>query len=188
NTLQVINKGINSTHWDVLKMAVKSDLGSGWTVTPALFAQRFKSDDIDATYLSVGGYQTANQGAPLSIFQTSKIVREPATDRLTVPSLTLTGDVGFADLTGILSGYTRRFKRVQDGTSINVPYIADVISCGNADGRNDDGSCPAPNVPPQPGLGAVVGALPSAVQLDNKIDQTSLELRLASKDYDPSRG
>jgi len=188
NTLQVINKGINSTHWDVLKMAVKSDLGSGWTVTPALFAQRFKSDDIDATYLSVGGYQTANQGAPLSIFQTSKIVREPATDRLTVPSLTLTGDVGFADLTGILSGYTRRFKRVQDGTSINVPYIADVISCGNADGRNDDGSCPAPNVPPQPGLGAVVGALPSAVQLDNKIDQTSLELRLASKDYDASRG
>ena len=188
NTLQVISKGINSTHWDVLKLAVKSDFGAGWSVTPAVFAQRFKSDDIDAAYLSVGSYQTANQGTALGLFQTSKIVREPATDRLTVPSLTLTGDVGFGDLTGILSGYTRRFKRVQDGTSINVPYIADVISCGNADGRNDDGSCPPPNVPAQPGLGAVVGALPSAVQLDNKIDQTSLELRLASKDYDATRG
>src|SRR5438105_3741717 len=47
-TLQVIEKGINSTHWDVLKLALKSDFGAGWSVTPALFAQRYKSDDIDA--------------------------------------------------------------------------------------------------------------------------------------------
>ena len=188
-TLKVINKGINSTHWDVLKLALKADLAPGWSITPALFTQRFKSDDIDTAYLAVGGYQVPFGTTPpsLSIFQTSKIVREPATDRLTIPSLTLTGDLGFGDLTGVLSGYTRRFKRVQDGTSINVPYIADVISCGNADGRNSDGSCPPPNVPIQPALGATVGALPSAVQLDNKIDQTSLELRIASKDYEPGR-
>jgi outer membrane receptor protein involved in Fe transport len=183
-TLRVVDKGINSTHWDVFKAALKADLAPGWTITPAVFAQRFKSDDIDAAYLAVGGYQTANVGAPLQIFQTSKIVQEPATDRLVVPSLTLTGDLGFGDLTGVLSGYTRRFKRIQDGTSINVPYIAAVITTGNSSG--DPSVPPAPTeVPPQPALGAVVGALPSAVQLDNKIDQTSLELRIASKDYQP---
>lgn len=180
------SKGVNSTHWDVIKLALQADLAAGWSITPALFAQRFKSDDIDAAYLNVGDYQTANQGAPLGIFQTSKIVREPATDRLTVPSLTLTGNLGFGDLTGVLSGYTRRFKRVQDGTSINVPYIADVITTGNSSGESSAAGAPT-EVPPQPTLGGTVRALPSAVQLDNKIDQTSLELRIASKDYEAGK-
>ena len=183
-TLGVIDKGINSTHWDVIKLALKADVAPGWSITPAVFAQRFKSDDIDAAYLSVGDYQTANAGAALGKFQTSKIVQEPATDRLVVPSLTVTGDLGFADLTGILSGYQRRFKRVQDGTSINVGYIADVITYGNTDG-DPDPALRSRDAPEQPALGGVVRALPSAVQLDNKIDQTSLELRLASKDYQP---
>ncbi|MFL6664752.1 MAG: TonB-dependent receptor, partial [Rhizobacter sp.] len=186
STLSVIDKGINSAHWDVLKLALKTQVGSAWTVTPALFYQRYKSDDIDAAYLSVGDYQITNIGAPLARFQTSKIVREPATDTLTVPSLTVTGDLGFADFTGVLSGYTRRFKRVQDGTSINVPYIADVITTGNSSGSPSAAGDPT-EAPPQPALGDVVRALPSAVQLDNKIDQTSLELRLASKDYDAAR-
>jgi len=186
-TLQVVDKGINSTRWDVLKLGLKAQVTPAWSVTPALFYQRFKSDDIDAAYLSVGDYQITNIGAPLARFQTSKIVREPATDTLTVPSVTVNGDVGFADFTGVLSAYTRRFKRVQDGTSINVPYIADVITTGNSSGSPSNPGDPT-EVPPQPALGAVVRALPSAVQLDNKIDQTSLELRLASKDYDATRG
>ena len=186
SSLQVIDKGINSTHWDVLKLALKAQVAPGWSVTPALFYQRYKSDDIDAAYLAVGDYQITNIGAPLARFQTSKIVREPATDTLTVPSLTVTGDVGFADLTGVLSAYTRRFKRIQDGTSINVPYIADVITTGNSSGSPSAPGDPT-EVPPQPALGASVRALPSAVQLDNKIDQTSLEVRLASKDYDVTR-
>ncbi len=169
NTLAVTNKGINSTNWDVLKLAVKAQLNPAWTVTPAVFAQRYKSNDIDAAYLAVGGYQSANAGAPLQLFQTSKIVREPGKDSLTVPTLTVNGDVGFGDVTGILSGYTRRFNRVQDGTNINSPFIGSQV-------LNDDP------------LGTLVGFLPSAVQLNNTIDQTSLELRMQSKDYDPSRG
>jgi iron complex outermembrane receptor protein len=171
-TLQVIDKGINSTQWDVLKLALKANIASGWSLTPALFHQRFKSNDIDAAYLAVADYQIFPPATPpgpaLQLFQTSKIVREPATDKLTVPSLTLNGDLGFADLTGVLSGYQRRFDRIQDGTYVNVGYIASVIT--------------------DPALSDVVARLPSAVQLNNKINQTSLELRLASKDYDPSRG
>ena len=168
-TLAVTDKGINSTDWSVLKLALKSDFAPGWSITPALFYQRFKSHDIDAAYLTVGSYQLPSGATPaLDLFQTSKPVREPATDKLTVPSLTVTGDLGFGDFTGVLSGYQRRFDRIQDGTNINVPYIASVIT--------------------DPALAAVVAGLPSAVQLGNKIDQTSLELRLASKDYDASRG
>ena len=164
-TLAVIDKGINSTQWSVLKLALKSEFAPGWAVTPSLFYQRFKSNDIDAAYLAVGSYQLPSGATPpaLGLFQTSKIVREPMTDTLTIPSVTLTGDLGFADFTGVLSGYKRRFDRVQDGTYVNVPYIASQVS--------------------DPALGATVGALPSAVQLANKTDQTSLELRLASKDY-----
>jgi iron complex outermembrane recepter protein len=161
-TLATLEKGINSTHWNVVKLALKSDLGAGWSITPSVFYQRFKSDDIDAAYLAVGSYQP-NADTPLARFQTSKIVREPSRDTLTIPSVTLTGDLGFADLTGVLSGYKRRFDRIQDGTFVNVPYIASQVT--------------------DTALGGLVGALPSAVQLANKTDQTSLELRLASKDY-----
>ncbi len=162
-TLGVIAKGINSNDWDVVKLALKARLGPDWTLTPALFYQRYKSGDIDASYTEVGSYQSANAGVPLAAFQTSKIVREPGNDTLSVPSATLNGDLGWADLTGILSGYRRNFRRVQDGTSINSPYIGSVTT--------------------DPALGAVVGFLPSAVDLNNRVDQTSLELRLASKDW-----
>jgi len=169
STLAVTAKGINANRWDVLKLALKAPLAAGWVITPSLFYQRYKSDDIDAAYLTVGSYQVPADTTPppLGRYQTSKVLREPSTDSLTIPSVTLTGDLGFADLTGVLSGYKRRFDRVQDGTFVNVPYIASQVT--------------------NPALGATVGNLPSAVQLDNKIDQTSLELRLASKDYAPGR-
>src|SRR5205814_1325769 len=85
---------------------VRRDLARGWSLTPAVFTQRFKADDIDAAYLEVGGFQLPAGATPpsLALFQTSKPLREPSKDRLTVPSLTLNGDVGFGDLTGILSG------------------------------------------------------------------------------------
>jgi outer membrane receptor protein involved in Fe transport len=163
NTLKVVEKGINDAKWDVLKLALKAQLGRDWSLTPALFYQRYRTGDIDAAYEAVGDYQSANVGVPLAKFQTSKIVREPGKDTLSVPSLTVNGDVGFADMTGILSGYDRKFTRRQDGTSINSVYIGSVVT--------------------DPALGVIVGFLPSAVDLDNKIRQTSIELRLASKDY-----
>lgn len=71
-SLAVISKGINSSNWSVLKAALKWKLNPDWTLTPALFYQRNKTDDIDAAYLAVGGYQQFNAGAPLQRFQTSK--------------------------------------------------------------------------------------------------------------------
>ncbi|HWY73821.1 MAG TPA: TonB-dependent receptor [Burkholderiaceae bacterium] len=168
-TLQVTQSGINSTHWTVGKLAAKLRLLEGWTVTPALFSQVFKSDDIDASYLTVGTYQQFNPGVPLPPFQTSKIVREPGEDRLTIPSVTLNGDVGFGDLTGVFSLYKRQFDRTQDGTSVNSSFLPSLLQPGT------------------PASLAQIGFLPSAVYLNNNIDQRSFELRVASKPYEPGQ-
>ena len=167
NTLAVAEKGINSTNWDVFKLNGRFNVNKDWSVSPALFIQRFKSNDIDASYTEVASYQSANVGTPLAKFQTSKIVREPGKDTLTVPSVTVNGDVGYADFTGILSGYKRKFDRTQDGTYVNSGYIGSVTT--------------------DAALGQIVGFLPSQVNLNNKVDQTSLELRLASKGFEPGR-
>ncbi len=161
-TLKVIDKNINSTDWSVLKVSAKFRIDKDWTILPALFYQQSKSKDIDAYYQTVGDYQEFNAGAPLARFQTSKIVQEPGKDRLTVPSVTVNGDVGFADFTGVINSYQRRFDRTQDGTSVNSSYIGSLIA--------------------NPAVSAVASYLPSAVYLNNKINQSSLELRLASKD------
>ena len=82
----------------------------------------------------------------------------------------------------MLSGYKRRFNRIQDGTSINDPSYAR-RSKSNADGR--------PNNCTPPAVAAFISALDglsSAVQLKNRIDQQALELRMTSKDYDPKSG
>jgi len=163
-TLQVTRSGINNTHWTVGKLALKARLADGWTLTPALFSQVYKSDDIDASYLTVGSYQQFNPGVPLQAFQTSKLVREPGEDRLTIPSVTLNGDAGIGDLTGVFSLYKRQFDRTQDGTFVNSPFLGTQVTNTT--------------------LGTIVGFLPSAVYLNNNIDQRSFELRLASKPYE----
>ena len=161
-SLKITNKRINSVNWSVLKLALKVNPNADWSLTPALFYQKTKTADIDAAYLNVGSYQPTNQGVALPLFQSSKIVREPGTDTLVLPSITINGDLGFADLTAVTNAYQRKFKRTQDGTNVNSAYIGSLI--------ND------------PGVSGVVSFLPSAVYLDNKIDQKALEIRLASKE------
>ncbi len=160
-----ISKGINHDDYSVLKLAVKADIGDDWSITPALFAQKTDTGDIDATYIS------------LPRFQTSKTLREPGHDTLAVPSVTLSGDTAFGTFTGVWSGYNRRFNRIQDGTRVNDPSYAVV-------NPND------PNPPPAnvTQLINALDSLSSAVQLQNKIDQQSVELRMTSKDYDPKSG
>jgi outer membrane receptor protein involved in Fe transport len=164
-TLKKIASDINHDDYTVVKLALKADLGAGWSVTPALFQQQTNTGDIDATYTATQG------GTPLGRFETSKTVREPGHDLLSVPSLTVSGDTGIGNFTGVLSGYKRRFNRIQDGTSINDPSYA-VLTPGQ---QGTD-------------LIAALDGLSSQVQLSNKIDQTALELRMTSKDYDPTSG
>jgi len=159
----ITSRDINSSDWNVVKLAAKAVIEPGWTISPSLFIQQVNTDDIDAAYETDGTN-------PLPRFSTIKKVKEPGRDRLAVPSVTINGEMGIGSLTAVLSGYQRRFNRIQDGTYINDPsYLV----------LNPDA---------YPGLVADIDALTSEVQLHNKIDQTSLEVRLASKDYDPKSG
>lgn len=159
-TGNVVASGINTEDSSVFRLAMKWAPSSNLSITPSLFYQEVKTGDIDAYYLA------------LPKNQTSKTVREPGTDKLTVPSLTINYDFGFADLVSVSSYFKREFNRTQDGTVVNSNYIGGVI--------NGMTGVPA-------GLGDVVTNLPSAVYLNNDIRQFSQEIRLISKPYDPSR-
>jgi iron complex outermembrane receptor protein len=167
----LVTRDINSSDWNVLKLSAKAVIEPGWSITPALFIQQVNTDDIDAAYT------TDSDGNKLPSFSTLKKVKEPGRDRLAIPSLTLSGEMNVGTLTAVVSGYKRRFNRIQDGTYINDPSYAVV-------NPND------PNPPPAnvAKLISDLDSLTSAVQLANKIDQTSLEVRMASKDYDAKSG
>jgi iron complex outermembrane recepter protein len=150
----IIKSNINVEHDMVGRLAFKLTPNEDLTITPSVFYQRVATDDIDASYLE------------LPKNETDKLVQEPGQDRMVVPSLTVGYNLGFADLTSVSSYFYRDFHRVQDGTSINSPFLGTQVT--------------------DPTLGALVGGLPSAVNLDNKIGQVSQEIRLASKPYDGS--
>ncbi|MES2072181.1 MAG: TonB-dependent receptor [Pseudomonadota bacterium] len=115
-TGKVIASGINSEDSSVARIALKWVPMRGLVITPSVFYQDVKSDDIDASYTS------------LPKNQTSKIVREPGKDKLVVPSLTVNYDMGFADLVSVSSYFKRNFDRTQDGTIVNSSYIGSLIS------------------------------------------------------------
>ena len=150
----VVASRINGEYDTVFKAALKWAPTKNLTLTPAIFYQQVTTGDIDVSYNN------------LPENQTSKLVREPGSDQLLVPSLTANYAMDIGDLTSVTSYFQRKFNRTQDGTTVNSPYIGTQIS--------------------NPALAAVVGALPSAVYLNNQVCQFSEEVRLASHPYDPS--
>ena len=151
---------INWENDSVVRMAMKWLPTKDLTITPAMFYQEVQTGDIDVSF-------TQNQnGMPLPINETSKLVREPGVDRLIVPSVTFNYDMDVGDLTFVTSYFQRKFNRTQDASFIDSPLIGSLIT--------------------NPALSATVSALPAAVWFNNDIRQTSQELRIASKPYDPS--
>jgi iron complex outermembrane recepter protein len=157
---QVIAKGINSEHDVVLKAAMKWIPTAMLSITPSVFYQRVRSDGLDVSHL------TDISGNPLPPNQTDQLLREPGTDTLVVPSVTIAYDAGRADLTSVTSYFKRDFNRTQDGQAANSEFFGCCLI----------GPSPA-------GLAAAVNGLPSAVYLDNTVRQFSQEVRLASKPY-----
>lgn len=163
--LAVLAKGINGNRWTVGKAALLWQITDTWSAMADVFYQKYTTHDIDATFGSVP-YNQPLAGTELLRLETTKTVREPATDTLTIPSITINGDLGFADLSIIGSSYQRDFARIQDGTIVNVPYLASLFPAGS----------PA-------AIG--ISALNSVIDLTTQQRQKSVELRLASKAYSP---
>jgi len=158
---KVIAKHINSENDTVLRAALKWSPNGQLSVTPSVFYQNVKSDGLDVSHL------TDFSGNDLPRNQTDQLLREPGTDKLVVPSLTIAFDTGTADLTSVTSYFKRDFTRIQDGQAANSEFFGCCLI----------GSLPA-------GLADAVNKLPSAVYLDNHVRQISQELRLASKPFD----
>ncbi len=159
----LVASNINKVDDQELRVALKWKPLRALTITPSLFYQRVNARDISAFNLALPNYRAQKQ------------VREPSTDTLLTPSVTVNWDLGGADLTASTSYFQRKFDRTQNGSAYNS-YSLSTFLTSTADGGN------AP-----PALIDAIAGLPSAVYLNNQVRQISQEVRLASKPYDAAR-
>lgn len=159
-------KGVNSAQAQTLHVTAKFMPGDGWTVTPAFYFQRQHQDDSSAFYVGVPG---------LGLYDQDKLVPEPGTDSMTLGSLNIQKDLGFATLTSITGVFDRQAKRQEDGTFFNSASFVALLEGPPAV------PLPTPNVPLNQALN-ILSDLPSAVELDTDYKQITQELRLSSDD------
>jgi iron complex outermembrane receptor protein len=174
-TGQLLNRGTNTekdltAHINVL--AVPND---GLTIKPSLFIQQNKVGDSPAFYIPgvpLQAYIPGQAPAPINpnlpvtsgMWNQSKEIQEPDTDRVVLPSLTVEKDLGFADLTSVSAYFRRTVDRWQDGTPYNSAAFA-LFFLGANVAAND----------------SIIAFLPSPVSDKTDYGQVSQELRLATK-------
>ncbi|MBV8633175.1 MAG: TonB-dependent receptor, partial [Burkholderiaceae bacterium] len=160
-----VASGINYENDSVLRLAAKWVPTRNLTLTPSVFYQQVSTGDTSVTSLSLPS-NLAIMPMNLPTNEAAKLTREPGTDTLVVPSLTLNYAMDAGDLTSVTSYYQRKFNRVQDGNLENSNYVSTLISG-------------------PPSLVSAVNALPSPIVLNNQVRQFAQEVRIASHPYDP---
>jgi outer membrane receptor protein involved in Fe transport len=161
--------GVNNERAMMLRTTGKLLFDDDTTITPGLFFQRDKADDNAAFYPALG------------LWKQDKQVDEYGRDTMFLPSLTVTHDLGFADLTSISGYFWRDFARQEDGTYYNSTLFAEgfldpILSFfpGGVD----------PNYPNfKPNVAAddsIIANLRSPVRYTTRYSQISQEFRLAS--------
>ncbi|HXA47006.1 MAG TPA: TonB-dependent receptor, partial [Burkholderiaceae bacterium] len=163
-----IASGINWENDSVVRMAMKWVPAKNLTITPSIFFQQVTTGDTSVTSLALPANLAATP-TTLPENEAAKFTREPGSDQLLVPSLTIGYGTDYGDMTSVTSYYQRKFNRVQDGNNENSAFIANGLIN-----------------PSLTGLVAAVNALPSSIILNNQVRQFSQEVRMASKAYDPS--
>lgn len=158
----VLAHDINQINDQELRAALKWRATRAVTITPSVYYQRLNAKDIAAFNLELPNYQA------------QKPVREPSTDVLVTPSVTVNWDMGSAELTSATSFFQRKFDRTQNGSAYNSYSLSTFLTS-----TLDGGTAP-------PALIEAIAGLPSAVHLNNQVRQVSQEFRLASKPYDAS--
>lgn len=149
---------VNDVRTQVLRVTMKYAGPSELTVTPALFWQRTAAGDSDLQYPAIG------------LYEQDKRVAEPATDVLTLPSLTVNKGFTWGELTSVTSYFKRDFNRTLDGTFYNSNVFANYYVASPTD------------TPEQAYATATVLAfLPSPVYNRTRTEQFSQELRLHSE-------
>ncbi len=154
--------GVNGIRTDVIRVSGKYLGADDLTITPAFLWQRVEQDDSSIFYPSIG------------LYDQDKRVAEPGKDDLSVPSLTIVKNFGWADLTSVTSFFERDFNRVADGTYYNSNVFANDVVLSSV---------------PQTAATTyqtetILGFLASPVYYKTTTSQFSQELRLSSNKQD----
>ena len=157
---KVLANNINKISDQEVRAALKWKPTRALTITPSVYYQRIDAKDIAAFNLELPNYQAQKQ------------IREPSTDTLLSPSVTVNWDLGAFDLTSATSFFQRKFDRTQNGSAYNSYSLSTFLTS-----TEDGGKAP-------PELIEAIAGLPSAVYLNNQVRQVSQEFRLASRPYD----
>jgi outer membrane receptor protein involved in Fe transport len=160
-------KGVNDNSTAFLRLAGLFKVGDHVTVTPQFIYQDLRSSDTPVFYLQDQAYYEANPyGVPPpqasdGLYRQHKQVAEPSRDRLYIPSVNVTADLGSVDFTSVTSYYYRPYDRITDGTTFDS-YILAVDFLG------------------RPTTDRAIAALPSPVYQPVTYRTFSQEFRLAS--------
>jgi outer membrane receptor protein involved in Fe transport len=149
-------KDVNDVRTDVFRISGKYLGPEDLVVTPAFFWQRTAAADSALQYPAIG------------VYAQDKRVAEPGTDTLSLPSLTVTKNFGWAELTSISSYVDRDFHRTTDGTYYNSNIFADDFIAPGLTGTQAYAT------------ETVLAFLPSPVYYRTITEQISQELRLSS--------
>jgi iron complex outermembrane recepter protein len=156
------SRDVNDVRTRVLRVIGKYAGPDDLTITPALLWQRTAAADSALEYPAIGSYDQ------------DKRVAEPATDTLTIASLTVRKSFGWADLTSVSAYFRRDFERTLDGTYYNSNGFANDFVASSTD------------TPQQAYATATVLAfLPSPVYDRTTTEQISQEFRLSSQFASP---
>lgn len=161
--------GVNDERAMMLRMTGKLLVGDDTTITPGVFFQRDKADDNAAFYPSMG------------LWKQDKQVTEYGRDTMFMPSLTVTHDLGFADVTSVTGYFWRDFARQQDGTYYNSTLFAeaflDPVLSLFPSGVDPNYPSFKPNVAADD---SIIANLRSPVRYTTRYSQITQELRLSS--------
>ncbi|MBS0394752.1 MAG: TonB-dependent receptor [Proteobacteria bacterium] len=147
--------GVNDDRTVAARASLLVKAGEAVTILPAVYYMRMTVDDTSVFYPSMG------------LYQQNKIVPEPSTITLTVPSLTIDADLGWSDLTSVTSYFRQQFDRTGDATYYNSEYLGYLIDTDPVLGTKQ--------------VGYLFGQLPGPEYSWTNTTQFSQELRIASK-------
>jgi iron complex outermembrane recepter protein len=151
----LLNSDVNTQRTVAGRLTAEWLPTDGVKVTSAIFAQRFDSGDTSVFYPWVG------------LNEQDKLVPEPSTDTMYVPSLTVAADLGWSDFTSVSSFFARQNEHTNDGTYFNSDFIEYL-----ADTAPDLGPC---------NCGAAFANLGSPSYSHEQTHTVTQEFRLASK-------
>ena len=149
--------GTNTERPLVGRIAALYQVNDDWSITPAVFFQRDNLGDNSDFYPALG------------LWEQNKQTRESSHDTVAVPSLTIKGDLGFAQLDTVTSYFWRQENRETDGQYFGSYALAHFFldyAYPEKAAQND----------------AIIGNLPGPTTYEITHHQVTQEIRLSSPD------